>query len=1437
MPTFIPDRLKTPGDFPSVDANDNQIRGFGYFANNAARTALADEFRCQGYLAFMKDTNQFKQYGSADLSGWGTTGNWTLLEGTSTDTFWAADSDGTGIYRNGQVIVGSATYSGAEVLHVTGAAKVAGDLSATSLSTTSITSALNVHVVIDSANGTFPPSAFKVQYGSSLVDAFMIEPFLTGGPSFTFGNALLDFSYAFYKNSGLVNILSGGGSTQGFTFSDALSTHNTSATIRLNETLADFDIVDSTRVLKLTPYTYKLSSTVAATADVTHGVEMLMPSSVTGDWEFNHLGNKNFVFKTSTSGTAKLQAKFHSVYNGVVSIGSANHYVEYNGLQPSTTSANLQPKLFIVNDSSSAIGIRVQSGDTSVASGDLRLQPVLFTEVRDDGFYISRDTTGPRYNTSTSDFVSGLPIPVIGMRRHGSAPGGRGNSLELFARTNLYFISNSTPAFDVLGDGNSTHRDLNLHSPNSSNGQNSQFRIRIHNKTNLDGTDNAEDGKLEFNLGSVGPFLVVRGSENVIETAGQRLHSTQRGAEFSTFQGAADSLNPFVVRTFNSNHVGADGIVYPTLEALQAAGTTEDSDVIPTNATLGASSVSLSVDGREGHVFVSQRLGVGVTEVDNSYKIQTNGRILAKIQNAYGGIGQWAYNIERFGSTSVVGAVGLRGDSDILIGGFNNNTVTIAKHVIDSTMDTEILGRFTSTGLGLGIETPLAKLHVFNDGASGAMAIGDVAGYNGGLASGHVAGEAPGNLFINGGGFITNGGTNIVNSNVIHTFSNSHAIEWKPGNTESYRQAVLSTNDSSGIAFRTDNRKTDYNFGRYGFSITDNPTSVGNTVDKPLFIKPRFPNNGDLQGYTGGGNDGNGNINQSKVYPLYFTYSDAPSTLENLVIKTEINNNKGAEYDYGLDYNATATAGQTTNPFTANKNRLKISAKLPFAEAQATNGLYDSLSGVIGQSEASFEVRNAYETDQSGSTIRNVTGGGTLNTALYVGGQRFFEPRSRNSTRLYCFSSLSISKAAEYGSTGDLSPLGDDFAEDVTTDVIGGATGTYILSTSNAGDLTLSSSTYDTSVDGHLSLAVTLVGPDRITSVQLIEGGGRATDSTGFRAGDTITIPVNKLGGSSSASVITLSSNSFVPESGAVNISSSDKSKNRISIGSTFIQDNSTNTSVITLGANGSSDFRVARSARYSTYRDHYFTNIEGGGVAFWPQIQGSFVKGAKLIVGYDNDPGKSYDGTDISTASYGTAALRVFSSVSGMRVGTNAVSTHGSNALKFAESDLDAAGGTSLSSTWANDYDTDGGWYVGMPIYVSTHDQALLLKVRPEGIFQYNSGADTSTFQRRIVTAVDNNNRQFTLDSNLSNSGAASTALVKTSTESDLIRCRNVMGRDMFVVKSSGRLDLENGVIKMRQADYTPLASHIGSGECILYWDGTNLKIVKGGGGTSTIV
>jgi len=715
MPTFIPDRLKTPGDFPSVDANDNQIRGFGYFANNAARTALAEEFRCQGYLAFMKDSNQFKQYGSADLSGWSTPGNWTLLEGTSTDTFWAADSDGAGIYRNGQVIVGATTISTSDNLHVVGGATVTGSLKANiKLETPLIHSASGLNIVIDTDGTESAAENFQVKYieegGTGERVAINASPY-TSTRSVSFGNIQDEFKFDFFSTSySNFRALSAAPETEGFKFSDYLGTDG-EMLFRIKPDDTYLELSDGGRKITTAPHTYKLFSNVEDTADVTHGVEMLMPSSVTGDWEFNHLGNKNFVFKTSTSGAAKLQAKFHSAYNGVVSIGSANHYVEYNGLQPSTTQANRQPKLFIVNDAASTIGIRVQSGDTSAVSGDFRLQPVLFTEVRDDGFYISRDTTGPRYNTSTSDFVDANPSAAIGMKRHGSSPGGRGNSLELFARNHLYFTSNSTPSFNIVGDPNSTYRDLTLHSPGS-NGANSQFRIRIHNKVDNDGSANANNGKLSFNLGSVGDFLVMRGNENILETAGQRLHSTQRGAELSTFQGGADTQNPLVVRTFNGKYVGQDGTAYATESAMTSAGTSQDSDVIPTNATLGTSSASLSVDGRTGHVIASQKLGVGVAAVDTSYKIQTNGRILAKTPNPYGDIGQWAYNIERYGSEGVVGAIGLRSDGDILIGGFNNNNVTIAKHVADGTMDSEILGRFTPTGLGLGIESPTSKLHV-----------------------------------------------------------------------------------------------------------------------------------------------------------------------------------------------------------------------------------------------------------------------------------------------------------------------------------------------------------------------------------------------------------------------------------------------------------------------------------------------------------------------------------------------------------------------------------------------------------------------------------------------------------------------------------------------------------------------------------------------------
>lgn len=125
MPIFIPDKLKTPGDFPSLDANDNQVRGFGFFDDNADRSALDENFRCHGYLAFMKDTNQFKQYNySIDVedANWGNDSRWVLLEGQQQDTYWAQSGDA--IYYSNPVWIGASSYAGDEDLFVSGEANI-----------------------------------------------------------------------------------------------------------------------------------------------------------------------------------------------------------------------------------------------------------------------------------------------------------------------------------------------------------------------------------------------------------------------------------------------------------------------------------------------------------------------------------------------------------------------------------------------------------------------------------------------------------------------------------------------------------------------------------------------------------------------------------------------------------------------------------------------------------------------------------------------------------------------------------------------------------------------------------------------------------------------------------------------------------------------------------------------------------------------------------------------------------------------------------------------------------------------------------------------------------------------------------------------------------------------------------------------------------------
>lgn len=571
MPTFIPDRLKTPGDFPSIDANDNQIRGFGFFADNTARSGLAEEFRCHGYLAYMKDTDQFKQYNNTavDDTAWENDSNWVLLEGQQTDTYWSEDSDGTGIYYSNQVIVGASTYSGDEKFYVNGDANVNGSLAATSVATTSVYSAAQVHINIDSTGGDLNSSSFKVNSGTGSTTSFAVEPFIPS-PAITFGNANVDFDYPFYSSSSYINMLFGGSSADGFKFSDALGTSGAYSTIHLENDSSYFDIADGSRAIKLSPQQYKISTSVEADANATHAVEMLMPDSATGDWTFNHLGNKNFVFNTNTSGEDKLITKFHDAGEGVVSIGTANYYNEYNGIQFPSPNSSLQPRLFIVNDGTSDVGVRVQSGNTDLGSETARTQPRYFTDMRDDGFYISRDTAGPAYNDNTAEWDdTANPDAVIGMKRYGN-----GNSLQLFARNDLYFFSNSTSSFQVIGDSYASQRELKVFSPDGTQA----FTLRVPD-------DDYGNGDISLVADNIGAFLIAYGTENRVTSGSQILSSLVRGADFkvTSIGNPASNVNPSLQvysLSGNANNTGywwgLDGFAYDTEAEMLAAGTTID---------------------------------------------------------------------------------------------------------------------------------------------------------------------------------------------------------------------------------------------------------------------------------------------------------------------------------------------------------------------------------------------------------------------------------------------------------------------------------------------------------------------------------------------------------------------------------------------------------------------------------------------------------------------------------------------------------------------------------------------------------------------------------------------------------------------------------------------------------------------------------------------
>lgn len=700
MPTFIPDKLKTPGDFPSVDANDNQIRGFGFFDSASTRDTLAEPFRCEGYLAFMRDSDQFKQYNSSDLTegAWTSDANWDLLEGTTTDTYWSADGDGSGIYYSGQVVVGASTYSGDEDFYVSGTAKVT-----TSLETPAIKTSSGLDIVINTDETDTASDDFVVKYGvvgsgGTIRNVLDISPYAPT-PNIAFGNISDDFKLDHYSSSfSEFRTLSGNGNETGFKFTDAYGGDG-SFLIRMKNDASYFEMKDGGRDLTVTPHFYKIKSTVEANSTVTHPVEMLMPSTATGDWTFNHLGNKNFVFNTNTGSSEKLITKFHAAGNGVVSIGTANYYNEYNGIQyPSEYySATLQPRLFIVNDGTSNVGVRVQSGDVTLGAEGLRTQPRYFTDMRDDGFYISRTSTGPRYDDTAVegeewDNTEGNPSAAIGMRRGPS----NGNSLALFARNDLYFFSNGTSsAFQVNGDPNADTRQIKLWSPDNTS------HIQIYSYNSSFTTVGAK-----FSIPEIGEFLIVKSNEPRITSGPQILSSTIRGAQFrvTNLGDPTLNLNPSLEvysisgKSDNTGYWwGANGEAYNTQADLDAAGTT-----LATNKVADQLAIYVPKHG-------SGKVGIGTTSPRYG-KLDVFGRIVSDAGNNT--LPFLGYNM-RNSDDVIVGMIGLgTAYNNVMVGGFNNGSVSIARHSADGEFDDEIMGHFDSTGLGLGTTSPSSKLHV-----------------------------------------------------------------------------------------------------------------------------------------------------------------------------------------------------------------------------------------------------------------------------------------------------------------------------------------------------------------------------------------------------------------------------------------------------------------------------------------------------------------------------------------------------------------------------------------------------------------------------------------------------------------------------------------------------------------------------------------------------
>ena len=115
MPLYSDVLKNTNSNAPCLNVNDLQVKGFGIFADTAARDALNETIRTEGYMASMKDDDKLYVYASSDSgdTAWQDAANWVAIGSGGGGSFKAVLSVGdTSIFSELVKIIGFDSASG-----------------------------------------------------------------------------------------------------------------------------------------------------------------------------------------------------------------------------------------------------------------------------------------------------------------------------------------------------------------------------------------------------------------------------------------------------------------------------------------------------------------------------------------------------------------------------------------------------------------------------------------------------------------------------------------------------------------------------------------------------------------------------------------------------------------------------------------------------------------------------------------------------------------------------------------------------------------------------------------------------------------------------------------------------------------------------------------------------------------------------------------------------------------------------------------------------------------------------------------------------------------------------------------------------------------------------------------------------------------------------